>query len=362
MFPDFNQKTIDTVAKRAAFQCSNPDCRALTVGPNSDPQKSTIIGEAAHIFGARPGSKRYSAQMTDITRAEITNAIWLCRNCHKLVDTDEIKHSKEILFAWREQHENYVQSELGGTADRIQLEQQSSELSLFEGYPPIIRRIVIDRPDGWEWRLTAELMRYLNQPLFQKIEDLRGGLYYKPQENISSEEVITWVSKRLTEASKLVGPIALLFERFNESWGSPGEPGNVKDIYHYSHLLQRHLEQIVLHEEHIHFADVPQEFEKVVNLLKDLLGSQAEKLKSIPDRLDEIVSLIGTDHGGTTENPHRVETIIEFELPKGWQTNFDREFRRAERRLSKGCGGFAAEIWTILLFGIFVTWLMVSIF
>ena len=358
MPPDFIQKTIDTLAKRAAFKCSNPDCRAPTVGPNSDPQKSTVIGEAAHIFGARSGSKRFNPQMSDMARAEITNAIWLCRNCHKLIDTDEISYSSEILFAWREQHETHVLSELGSRADRIQLEQERLELSPFEGYPPIIRRIVMDKPEGWEWRLTAELMRYFNQPLFRKLDDLRGGLYFKFQQQISNDQVIEWVQKRLGEASNMVNPIARLFERFNESWGGPGKPGNVEEIHHYSRLLKEHLEQIVLHEEQIYFADVPKEFEKVVNLLKDLLASQAKKLKNVPDQLDKIVSLIETDHGGTPENPRREEIIIEFDLPKGWPKRFNREFRKAKWHLSHGVGtDIVIGFWVIFFIAIFVIWL-----
>ncbi|QSW88265.1 MULTISPECIES: hypothetical protein [Flavobacterium] len=45
MNPDFNKTTIDTLAKRAGYKCSNPDCRVNTIGPNSDPEKSTKIGE-----------------------------------------------------------------------------------------------------------------------------------------------------------------------------------------------------------------------------------------------------------------------------------------------------------------------------
>jgi hypothetical protein len=63
MPPDFSKKTVDTLAKRAGFICSNPDCRVSTVGPNSNPEKSTMIGEAAHILGARPNSKRYSSSV-----------------------------------------------------------------------------------------------------------------------------------------------------------------------------------------------------------------------------------------------------------------------------------------------------------
>ena len=179
MIPDFSKNTIETLAKRAAYKCSNPDCRVNTVGPNSNPKKSTKIGEAAHILGARENSKRYNPNMTDAARAEITNAIWLCSNCHKLIDTDDQKYTSEVLFIWRELHEQYTQFELGNATNKIQYEKQVSKLSLFQDYPPIIRRIVIDKPDGWEWRLAAELMRYFNQPLFRQLEDIRDGLYIK---------------------------------------------------------------------------------------------------------------------------------------------------------------------------------------
>ncbi len=42
MRPDFSKATIDTLAKRAAFKCSNPDCRIATVGPNDNINKSTL--------------------------------------------------------------------------------------------------------------------------------------------------------------------------------------------------------------------------------------------------------------------------------------------------------------------------------
>lgn len=158
--PDFNSKTIDILAKRASFRCSNPDCRTLTVAPNSDSDKATVIGEAAHIRGARPKSKRYCTDMTDQDRAEITNGIWLCRNCHKLVDTDEKRFSAELLFAWREKHEKLVLSELGNSSDKLLSEQQERLLSDFAHYPPIVRRLIIDKPAAWEFHLAAELLRH----------------------------------------------------------------------------------------------------------------------------------------------------------------------------------------------------------
>jgi hypothetical protein len=108
----FSRQTVDTLARRSGFQCANPDCGIQTVGPNADPNKATTIGEAAHICGAKLGSMRYDATMSDVTRASITNGIWLCKNCHGKIDRDAIEYPVELLFAWRKAHEERVQREL----------------------------------------------------------------------------------------------------------------------------------------------------------------------------------------------------------------------------------------------------------
>lgn len=350
MQPDFKKKTIDTLAKRAAFKCSNPDCRVLTVGPNSEDDKSTIIGEAAHIFGARPNSKRFIPEMSDTARAEITNGIWLCRNCHKLIDTDNQKYSSEILFKWREIHEQYTQSELGSATDKIHYEKQVSKLSIFHNYPPIIRRIVIDKPEGWEWRLAAELLRYFNQPLFRQLEDIRDGLYVKNQLYIEENKTLCWVQSQLTENSNLVGPFVVLLDRLTKSFGAPGEAGNEEEIHHITSLIRDQIKEIVKYEEKIHFAIVSEKYQKLVNLLKNQIGSQVSKLAEIPESLDETVALLGKDHGGTKENPHVVERTITFELPKGWSKQFNRELRRVQGSDQNGC--------LIALAVIFVIWIL----
>ena len=37
---DFSPKIKETLAKRAGYLCSNPNCKQLTVGSNEDPGKS----------------------------------------------------------------------------------------------------------------------------------------------------------------------------------------------------------------------------------------------------------------------------------------------------------------------------------
>jgi hypothetical protein len=249
MPPDFTKKTIDILAKRAAYLCSNPDCRVSTVGPNSESAEATVIGEAAHVYAARADQARYDGHMTDQARSEISNAIWLCRNCHRVVDRDEAKFPADLLFLWRERHDEYVASNLGTQSDKARFDMARHELAQFEGYPPIVRRIAYDKPPGWEWSLTAALMRHLNAPLFRRLEDLRDGVCALQIVSLDDDHVMDWVSARMDEMTEMVGPLTKIIERFNKAWGKPGEPGDVDEIHHTALLLRDSLGQIVHHEE-----------------------------------------------------------------------------------------------------------------
>ena len=54
----FPKNTALIIGKRANFICSNPDCGALTCGPNTGPEKYTLVGDAAHNFGVKAGTAR----------------------------------------------------------------------------------------------------------------------------------------------------------------------------------------------------------------------------------------------------------------------------------------------------------------
>jgi len=114
---EFSKETIDLLAKRAALHCSNPDCGVLTSAPTVSIAGAINIGEAAHIYGRTEKSKRYNAILTHTERSDITNGIWLCRNCHKEIDNDELRFPPELLFEWRRGHEQMVLERLGLKSD-----------------------------------------------------------------------------------------------------------------------------------------------------------------------------------------------------------------------------------------------------
>lgn len=85
---DFTRATIELLAKRVGYVCSNPGCQKPTVGPHSDDDRAVSIGVAAHIAAASTGGPRYDALQTPVERKATSNGIWLCQTCARLIDVD----------------------------------------------------------------------------------------------------------------------------------------------------------------------------------------------------------------------------------------------------------------------------------
>lgn len=64
MRDDFSEEVKRTLANRVANVCSNPDCHAVTSGPQSDSTKALNVGVAAHITSASPGGPRFDTSLT----------------------------------------------------------------------------------------------------------------------------------------------------------------------------------------------------------------------------------------------------------------------------------------------------------
>lgn len=101
MRDEFDKEVKEILARRVGYLCSNPNCRKLTSGPQTDPTKALNIGVAAHITAASSGGCRYNASLSSQERKSVINGIWLCQNCAKLIDNDEQKYTVELLLEWK---------------------------------------------------------------------------------------------------------------------------------------------------------------------------------------------------------------------------------------------------------------------
>ncbi|RWM01751.1 MAG: hypothetical protein EOR68_09150 [Mesorhizobium sp.] len=115
---DFTKATIQFLRDQVGNRCSNPGCRRPTIGSAEKGQSIVNVGQAAHITAAAPGGPRYLATLTAEERASAENGIWLCQNCGKLIDSDSVHHTVELLRDWkrRAQDQAFVEVSTGRLA------------------------------------------------------------------------------------------------------------------------------------------------------------------------------------------------------------------------------------------------------
>lgn len=307
----FRQAVVATLAKRAANRCSNPDCGAITSGPTDDRNDAVNIGVAAHIYGANPGSARYNADMVSVDRSDISNAIWLCGNCHKLVDDDENKYPAGLLFEWQRDHERRISEQLGKASSEIRQRYEKRHLEEFGRISYLAERLIVEKNDYWEYLLTAETLRYEISPVLRRWHALKRGLYVKPLAIVEKDDFFSWISLKMDEVSSIVEAFGeLTNSEFKRSWGEPGVPGNDMDIVFTCRLFGEVCASALAWEESVRFSRVHECFKEVRDLCCGVTGSFLDHAEKIPKFLKEIID--------SRPVSGSYELVLAIALPDGW--------------------------------------------
>lgn len=111
---DFSNNVIEVLGKRAAYICSNTNCRAQTLAPSEINQgKYLYTGKAAHICAAAEGGPRFDSKMSSEERSAITNGIFLCSKCADLIDKNNgADFPVSLLQNWKTTHEKWIAENL----------------------------------------------------------------------------------------------------------------------------------------------------------------------------------------------------------------------------------------------------------
>lgn len=322
----FSRTTVITLAKRAANQCSNPDCGAITSGPADIADKSVNVGEAAHIYGANPGSARYDAGMLPAQRSSITNAIWLCGNCHKLVDDDSSRYPAGLLFEWQREHEKHIGLQVGKASAHLRNRYEKRHLQKFGEISYAAERLILEKEPYWEYLLTAQVMRDEVQPYLRRAHALRRGLYIKQCTRVPKKGSFYWISDRSSEIGNLVRALAALAtDELATAWGAPGVPGDDELIVETARLFSELCKSAIEIEENIRFSRLDSEFERVQNLFIGVTVGLLEHVERIPNFLLETISAKPTSG--------QFELLLKIELPEGWAEEVSEAIEQARQRI-----------------------------
>ena len=322
----FKQSVITTLAKRAASICSNPSCGAITSGPSDLPEASVNVGEAAHIFGAQHGSARYSPEMSSAERSAISNGIWLCSNCHKLIDNDPQKYPPGLLFEWQRDHERSISERVGKAASEARRRYENRHLEEFGRLSYLSERLILEKGDYWEYLLTAEVLRHEMAPVVQRWNALKRGLYVKPAVRIERGQFFSWASAHMGE----IGLIVHAFEELTNtelkrSWGEPGVAGNDLDIVTTCRLYAEVCKSTLAWEESVRFVSMDDVFMEIRDLLVGIAGEIIEKAERIPTFISETIAERPTSG--------RYELVLTIGLPDGWTSAVSAALKRVAKAL-----------------------------
>jgi hypothetical protein len=126
----FSSNVIKIIQHQAAFICSNPECRRMTLAPSRENEELfQYAGEVAHIIAASEGGPRYDNKISKENRESISNAIFLCSFCATLIDKNKgIDYPPALLHEWKLKHSNWVLGNLNKSTNEIEREKIEYEI------------------------------------------------------------------------------------------------------------------------------------------------------------------------------------------------------------------------------------------
>jgi hypothetical protein len=301
----FSKTTREMLAKRAGQICSNPMCRKPTSGPHTDDDKAVDVGEAAHIRGANPGSKRYDKAMIPAERRAITNGIWLCRTCAKLIDSDEKKYTVELLYDWKRNHE--AERTLGIIGGSNLEKRLGDKFEPFRNESAAAQQIVLDKPEHWELLLALELLRPRLDQIKREYSDLRRGLIFKPFTVLDKSLFLGWMKKKGQELGNLAVLLRVAVEEeFNQSLGGPGEAGNALEIKRAVDKIIFGCQSLLDWEIDNEFTRFPGECEQIKRKTRDWTEPIVSELEKLPVGIAKLLD------EPTPKGMYRINMALEF--------------------------------------------------
>lgn len=157
--PECGRAPLSVLDKRrlwaeSAGHCQNPDCCAYLFAGDADAD----FAEMAHIIPAAPGGPRgeHEPEVGQDRRADASNIVVLCANCHTVIDKASASYPPEVLRGWKATRQDQIVAVVGTSKlkDRESLWTSlsgplSQNSKVFEAYGPRSGDFSRERADQW---------------------------------------------------------------------------------------------------------------------------------------------------------------------------------------------------------------------
>jgi hypothetical protein len=225
--------------------------------------------------------------MTPTERSTITNGIWLCRRCARIIDLDEKRYTIEVLFEWKRTHEGKMELQL--IDNGWQRKVQEINLRPFESESPAAQQIAIDKPQYWEYLLTVELLRSKLVYIKRDFTDLQRGLIYRPSRILDQKEFLIWVKEKISDLLALIRLfMASSTEELPASWGKLGETGDALEILHAANKIASGCQGLLDWETDVQFTYFPNEYDHIKQKMRGWTTHFLAEMERMPQEIAKI--------------------------------------------------------------------------
>lgn len=108
MSSDISKRDIKLLCTKSGNRCAITECHKELVVDKNENDRYCLIGVMAHIKGEKSGAARFDPDMTDAQRNSYPNLIFVCSNCHKMIDDQPNTYTVEKLHNIKDQHEKWI--------------------------------------------------------------------------------------------------------------------------------------------------------------------------------------------------------------------------------------------------------------
>lgn len=211
--------------------------------------------------------------------------------------------------------------QVGTKGDKLRQIVEQENLSSFSHLPAFLRQLIKDKPDYWEYLLTAELLDHYCKPIVRQGNDLKRGIILKELKFVPPEQFIRWFSKKPNELIAVPNALIGLLADLQKAWGEPGQPGDEHEIDHVCRLFAGVADHLVKIAEDTKFTLVPEGFEGARDLMTTGALHSLNRFSELSAFLRELVAKAPRE--GTFE----FEFVLD--LPESWAEDFELELQKA---------------------------------
>lgn len=301
----FSTKTIKMLWGRSGNRCAM--CKTLLYIDSTETDDETLIGDMCHIVGKSIDGPRGISPLTPEQRDKYNNLILLCKNHHKIIDSQPESYPIERLNQFKREHENWVNI----TLQPIDLQKILDE----EVYATIVDYVFqhahIDKWKSWSYTLMAAGNSHIDKEIHNDIANLNLWIFSRnwPVSNPILNNAFTNLRLVLSDLlqvfnqhSKDNGAGTLYFEKFYKlTWH--------KDPQVYDRLAQEYDYKIDL------VSDLVAETARALNHLCQIIRNTLVPSFRVHDSVFTVDTGMCEDLKSYTYRPHYSPDEVQLPIP-----------------------------------------------